>query len=219
MIDVACKRFLALVAFGAFLAAGSGRANTVLDFQDIPIPGNTDSATFFTYSNSGFTLTATNPSTGFQTGFQAHGANSIFFAGAIGVTAFAPASAPDNVIELQQTSGDPFSLVSIDLARNFAFDPAPTVTFVGTKVGGGTVTETFTVTTPLGVDAFQTFTFSGFTNLAAVTWGQPVASSGMHQFTDINLAVPVASTPEPGTWLLLVGALSGLAGYRCRRGI
>ena len=212
MIDVACKRFLAWVAFGGILCAGSGWANTVLDFQDIPIPGNTESAPFFTYSNNGFTLTATNPSTGFLSGFQAHGANSTFFAGAIGVTPFAPSSAPDNLIQLRQNNGDPFSMLSIDLARNFAFDPAPTVTFVGTRMGGGIVTETFTVTTPVGLSAFQTFTFSGFTDLEAVTWGQPVLSDGLHQFTGINLAPTPAPIPEPHTWLLLAGALIGLVG-------
>jgi len=216
MIDVASQRFLALAAF-AILAAGSGRANTVLTFQDISIPGNTDSPAFFTYSNSGFTLTATDPSTGLQSGFQAHGSNSIFYAGAVGVAAFAPASGPDNQIELQQSSGGAFSIFSIDLARNFAFDPAPSVTFVGTKVGGGTVTQTFTVTTAAGVSAFQTFSFSGFTNLETLTWGQPVVSSGMHQFTNVNLAATTAAIPEPGTWLLFASALSGLAGYRCRR--
>ena len=130
--------------------AGPARAGFILTFQDIAIPGDTDSPPFFTYQSQGFTLTATNPPTGFLSGFQAHGPNSIFYAGAIGVSPFAPGAAPDNVITLTQDDGTPFSLLSIDLARNFPFDPAPTVTFTGDLAGGGTVTQTFTVTTPVG---------------------------------------------------------------------
>jgi hypothetical protein len=131
------------------------------------------------------------------------------------VVPFAPASPPDNVITLTHDDGTPFSLLSIDLARNFPFDPAPTVTFIGTKAGGGTVTESFTVTTPEGVRAFQTFAFTGFTDLVSVSWGQPVLADGLHQFDTIRLAV----IPEPST-LTLAGiggvALVGLAVRRRR---
>jgi hypothetical protein len=109
------------------LTSLSARAgDIVLSFQDIPIPGGTDSAPFFTYHSQGFTLTAINPPTGFLSGFEAHGQNSIFYAGEIGVVAFSPATPPDNVISLTQDNGKPFSILSIDLARNFPFDPAPT---------------------------------------------------------------------------------------------
>ena len=81
----------------AFGVAGPSQAGTiVLDFTDIPIPGGTDSAPFFTpYMAKGFTLTATNPPSGFSSGLQAHGPNSIFFMGEIGLSTFAPASPPD----------------------------------------------------------------------------------------------------------------------------
>jgi hypothetical protein len=95
--------------------------------------------------------------------------NNRFYAGANGLAAFAPAT---NV--LSQTDRKPFSLLSIDLARNFDFDPAPTVMFTRTLAGGGTVSETFTVTTPAGFPgAFQTFQFTGFSNLSSVSWDQP----------------------------------------------
>ena len=85
-----------------------------------------------------------------------------------------------------QTSGEPFSLLSIDLVRNFAFDPAPTVTFTGTLAAGGTVTETFMVTQPAGFpQTFETFDFTGFTGLSSVSWDQPVFTEGLHQFTNI----------------------------------
>ena len=98
------------------------------------------------------------------------------------LAAFSPAT-----ITLSQTSGEPFSLLSIDLARNFAFDPAPTVTFTGTLAAGGTVSETFTVTQPAGSpQTFQTFNFTGFTGLSSVSWDQPVFTQGLHQFANIH---------------------------------
>jgi len=130
------RRFALAAALGLVAgAAGEARADIVLDFEDIPIPGGTDT-TLSTYSNSGFTLTATDTATGFSSGFQAHGPNSIFFAGSQALAAFAPPADSTTGIALTQDDGRPFSLLSIDLARNFAFDPAPTVTFVGTTAGG-----------------------------------------------------------------------------------
>jgi hypothetical protein len=197
-------------------ASVPARGQVVLDFTDILIPGGTESAPFFTYSSQGFTLQAINQPTGFLSGFQAHGPNSTFYAGAVGVVAFAPASPPDNVIMLTHDNAMPFDLVSIDLARNFAFDPAPTVTFTGVKAGGGTVTESFTVTVPTGTAAFQTFAFTGFTDLTSVSWGQPVVASGLHQFTNIHLQ-PAAAVPEPSVpTLLAVGLLAVLASRRHR---
>ena len=193
---------MAFVLTLLFLTSVSARGgDIVLNFQDIPIPGGTDSAAFFTYSSQGFNLSATDPANGFLSGFQAHGPNSIFFAGAIGVVAFAPASSPpDNVIQLTQNNGMPFSILSIDLARNFAFDPAPTVTFTATELGGRTVTESFTVTTPFGTAAYQTFDFTGFSNLVSLTWGQPDLAAGLNQFTNITLQ----TVPEPSSVALMV---------------
>lgn len=128
--------------------------------------------------------------------------------------AFSPAT-----ITLAQTSGSPFSLLSIDLARDFAFDPAPTVTFIGALAGGGTVSQTFTVTTPPGAPAaFQTFDFTGFTGLASVSWDQPVFTQGLHQFGNIHLST--AAVPEPTSYqmaaLATVGSL-GLLHLRRRK--
>jgi hypothetical protein len=72
------------------------------------------------------------------------------------------------------------------------FDLAPTVTFTGTRAGGGTVTQTFTVTTAPGVQAFQSFTFAGFSDLVSLQWVQPQLDLGLHQFDNIALDVSVS---------------------------
>jgi PEP-CTERM motif len=207
------KPWLAAVLFG--LAAVPARGDTVLTFQDVLAAKGSDVPFFDPIQTQGFTLTATNPPTGFSAGFEAHGPSSPFYAGEVGIVAFAPAtSPPDNVIELTQTNGQPFDLVSIDLARNSAFDPAPTVTFTGTKAGGGTVMESFTVTVPSGTAAFQTFDFTGFAGLTAVTWGQPQLSAGLHQFSRIDIA---SAVPEPSSLLLLSVGLAAVGGVACHR--
>jgi hypothetical protein len=140
--------------------------------------------------------------------------NNLFFAGANGLAAFVPAT-----VTLTQTNGQPFSLLSIDLARNFAFDPPPAVTFTGTLAGGGTVSETFSVTTASPPLSFQTFDFTGFTGLTSVSWDQGAASQGVHQFGAIRLSTGAATAvPEPASLTLLsLGAL-GLAGWRRWKG-
>jgi hypothetical protein len=129
--------------------------------------------------------------------------NNPFYAGANGLAAFSPAT-----ITPMQTNGGPFSLLAIDLARNFEFDPAPTVDFTGTLLGAGTVHESFTVTTPAGPPSmFQQFSFVGFSNLTSVRWDQPAAAAGLNQFSNIILA----TIPEPTSVVLGgIGAI-GLA--------
>jgi hypothetical protein len=170
------------------------------------------------YMSQGFLLTATSggfvfnsPDTG-NGSFQPVGNNS-FYAGANGLSAFAPGT-----ITLSQVSGDPFSLLSIDLARNFAFDPAPATTFTGTLVGGGFVTATFAVTTSSPPLIFQTFNFTGFTNLTSVSWDQAGdGGQGVHQFTNIHLQTGTAVPEPPALVLLALGVPLALAHTRRRR--
>jgi hypothetical protein len=194
------------------LVAGAGTARAgvaILNFSDVP-PGTL--AVFSPYISQGFTLTSSSGGFVFNSSDTGNGSsqtpgNNLFFAGANALAAFAPAT-----INLAQTSGDSFSLLSIDLARNFEFDPAPTVTFTGSLDGGGTIIESFTVTTPAGSPpAFQSFSFTGFTNLKSVSWDQPVFTQGLHQFTNVSLSTDTGSAiPEPSS---LTIALTLFGGY------
>ncbi len=208
VIALTSKLWFAAVLF--YLAAAA-RGDTILDFSDVLAAQGSDMPFFTPIQTKGFTLTSTNPPTGFSAGFEVHGPTSPFYAGEIGVVAFAPAtSPPDNVIALTQTNSKPFSLVSIDLARNSAFDPAPTVDFTGIKANGSSIHESFTVTVPVGTAAFQRFNFSGFTDLTSVSWGQPQLSDGLHQFSHID----IAAVPELGSMALLLTLGAGTLGLK-----
>ena len=191
----------------------------VLNFSDVP-PGTLVVSS--PYMSQGFSLTSTSGGFVFNSPDTGNGSsqpigNNPYYAGANGLAAFSPAT-----IILTQTNGDPFSLLSIDLARNFEFDPAPTVSFTGTLAGGGTVSETFMVTTPPppSPPSFQTFEFTGFTNVTSVSWDQPVFTQGLHQFTNIHLST--GAVPEPAALTLLaLGiplALAYTYHFRRRRG-
>ena len=186
-------------------------ADILLNFTDVP-PGTL--TVFNPYTSQGFTLTSSSGGFVFNSPDTGNGSpqpigNNPFYAGANGLAAFAPAT-----IVLSQTSGEPFSLLSIDLARNFAFDPAPTVTFTGTLSGGGTVSQTFSVTATSPPLVFQTFNFSGFTDLTSVSWDQADPAAGLHQFGNIHLSTGVV--PEPSALTLLALGLPLALAWRLR---
>lgn len=204
-------------ALVASLAAGPGAAAqgiTTLDFTDVP-PGTLVLAS--PYLGRGFTLGTSSggfvvESAGTGNGApQTPGANP-FYAGAVGLAAFSPAT-----ITLTRTDGGPFSLLSIDLARAFAFDPAPSILLTGTRANGTTVSQFLTVTAASPPLAFQRFALTGFTGLTAVRWDQPVFTQGVHQFGNVRLATTV---PEPATLLLVAAGVPLVAAgwRRTRRG-
>jgi len=184
------------------LSATAVHAAPILGFEDVVIPGATD-VSLASYDSEGFSLSASR-------GFVAHGSNSVFYAGSQAL-----AGLPGESIVLSRDSGLSFSVTSIDLARNFAFDPAPTVTFTGTTLGGGTVTQVFIVTTPIGTQVFQSFAFAGFNDLVALQWDQPDLALGLHQFD--NIALGVRAVPEPMSVTLLALGLSAMGARRSRQ--
>lgn len=201
----------ALVVLPGVSARGG---SVVLDFSDVP-PGTL--SVFNPYTSQGFQLTSTSGGFVFNSPDTGNGSpqtvgNNPYYAGANGLAAFAPAT-----ITLAQTNGEPFSLLSIDLARNFAFDPAPTVTFTGTLAGGGTVMKTVTVTTASPPLVFQTFDLTGFTNLTSLSWDQGADSQGIHQFGNIHLFAGAVPEPSALTLLALGVPLALASARRLRR--
>lgn len=192
--------------------AASAQSGIILDFNDVA-PGTL--AVFAPYSSQGFDLFSSSGGFVFNSPDTGNGSpqtvgNNPFYAGANGLAAFSPAT-----ITLLQTSGNPFSLDSIDLARNFAFDPAPSVTFTGILAAGGTISQTFAVTTSSPPLAFQTFNFTGFTDLTAVQWDQGV--DGIHQFGNVHLTPSTSSVPEPSSMALLVAGIAVIGGCASRK--
>jgi len=199
---------LALAALICMAGAPVRGEAVVLDFSDVP-PGTL--AVFSPYMSQGFTLTSTSGGFVFNSADTGNGSpqtpgNNPFYAGADGLAAFAPAS-----ITLTQTNGDSFSLLSIDLARLFTFDPPPTITFTGALAGGGTVTQVFTDVSTSPPLNFQKFDLTGFTDVTSVSWDQG-ANSSLHQFANINIAIR-GSVPEPSALTLL--ALGGPPALAC----
>jgi hypothetical protein len=177
----------------------------VLDFADVnPLNAPTlflDPLRDGPYQSHGFTLSSPG-------GFDTYGtSNADNYAGEKSLAAVLLSLTEPTQVLLKQTDGGAFDLLSIDLARNFRFDPAPTVTFTGTRADGGTVSETFTVAVASG---FQTFDFTGFTDLTQVTWDQPPLAAGLHQFSNIHLETPTAVPAPPNLVLGGIAACGGL---------
>lgn len=126
-------------------------------------------------------------------------------------------------LDFTRTAGGPFALRSLDLAPFLLGDLATnpiTVLLTGTRMVGGTVTQSFTI--PAGTAALTHYVFSGFTDLSSVRL--TVTSPNFEPYVQVdNLEFSVgsmATVPEPATFALMgVGFLGlGVTTWRRRRG-
>ena len=110
---------------------------------------------------------------------------------------------------LTANNGSAFNLVSIDLGEQISGEAK--VVFTGHLLGGGTVTQSFTLDGVFSFGSgFETFFFSGFNNITSLEWSN---ESPLHQFDDIV----VSTVPLPAAvWLFGLGLL-GLLGVARRR--
>jgi hypothetical protein len=199
-IDVMKKTILALAV--AMCAQGYALESSaaVLTFESL---ASTDGnfSVGATYTEQGFKL---DDLTAAGYGFAAWGTSSPFYSGSTALMNNNDAG----ITKLTQVGGGAFQLNSVDLTVMYpglTGDGAVAVTFTGTKLDNSTVMQSFNVND----GAPQTFTFTGFTNLASVTWTD---NATYHQFDNIN----VAAVPEPETYAMFLAGL-GLMGFMARR--
>lgn len=104
--------------------------------------------------------------------------------------------------------GAAFSLNQFDIGLSYYAGTNENVTVVGNLVGGGSVSQTISLT-----DAFQTITLTGFNNLTSVI--VPSLSFGYIAFD--NIVYNANQVPEPASLAIFGLGLAGLASLRRRK--
>ncbi len=161
------------------LSAGPPSLGVVIDFESLAATGG-DFTRLTTYSEDGFTLVNASDPTGSSALVSPHTDNSRWF---VSSTALFN-NFVNGVTVLTKDDGGTFNVTSIDVSELPPFGTAPrTVPFTGTRRDASTVSATFTTDGPIG---FETFAFSGFTNLTSLSW---VQVSPFHQFDNIVVAL------------------------------
>lgn len=194
----------------------------VLNFESLRTAGTFVTFVGSPYAENGFTLTS-DPTANAQTAFTAYRTGDLYFAGSTAlVNNTVRTGLGSATTTLTKIGGGLFDLTSIELAKNQLNDPL-VVTFVGVRVDGTTLTQVFTVTRDntffyTGNSGFETFTFTGFSNLLSVSWTNnernPFLGDNV-QFDNISVSdVTPAPIPEPVTLILFATGLLSAAGVR-----
>ncbi|MGK5026383.1 PEP-CTERM sorting domain-containing protein [Janthinobacterium sp. RB2R34] len=191
-------------AFVAWFGAGAAQAQQpVITFNALERSGF-GTTVFDSYSEAGYKF-----DNNFFYALNSPGQDTIAYAGSAGLTAAALSTTT-----MTRADGAAFSLDKISLANYVSLLPgAYDVTFVGTKAGGGTVSQTFTVDSSNNFNnSFSNYTFTGFSKLVSASWQEGL----LHTYQVDNIRASVSAVPEPGTYAMLLAGL-GLLGFMCRR--
>jgi len=194
------------LTLGLLLLASVSQAE-IIDFESLTIsnnnnfnfvPGN------FAYDEKGFHLSTT-----MNSGLLFPGTSASLYALAGNSTAVQANSLLDTSV-LQAIGGGAFSVSSIDVSETCLTCGPQIVNFVGNIVGGGTVTQSFTMD---NVSGRQTVAFSGFGNITSLNWFYGNNSRAQVD----NIVTGAAMVPEPTTCLLLGSGLIALLGWNRKR--
>lgn len=184
--------------FASSAASATTASQTVINFNGLEQSGFGVSL-LNSYSEAGY-----NFDSNLWYGLSSVHKNNFFYAGSAGLGATALSTTT-----LTRADGAAFSLDKISLADYVSVPGSYDVTFVGTKVGGATVSQTFSLS---GSSSFSNYTFSNFTNLVSASWQEGL----LHTYQVDNIGATVSAVPEPGTYAMLLGGL-GLLGFMRRR--
>lgn len=192
------KLLFPLLAAVALQCHAVSASAAVMDFESLAHADDQIADVGYSYSEDGFLLSNL-MSEGFP--FATYGTLNEFFSGSTALINDNDAG----LSQLTRQDGGAFNLQSIDLAELYGY--ASSVSFIGTKVNGVTVSASFDLDGQAGA---ETFTFgTDFTNLSSVTWAN---NADYHQFDNIS----VSAVPEPASIAMLMAGL-GLLGAIGRR--
>lgn len=111
---------------------------------------------------------------------------------------------------LTKIGGGAFSVSSVDLAK-WITTTDQSVSFVGNKNGGGTVTQMFTLSDSDFLA--DTYTFTSFSNLNSLQWSTSGTSGNRIQFDNFSVSAVI---PEPSALVLCLLGIGVAAFYRVR---
>ena len=169
-----------------------------IDFQSLASQGDNE-INPQPYTEDGFNITATS--------LFAVGMSSSVYRGSPALRNGTNTNAADTI--LASSSGSSFNLTSIDLAEVTSGTAA--VTFTGYFQAGGSIVESFTLDGNFSSGSgFETFAFTGFSNLSRVEWNN---ADPFHQFDNIV----VEAVPVPAAVWLFASGLLGLISLSRRR--
>jgi hypothetical protein len=192
---------LKAAALAVSLAAGGQVLADTITFDNFAADASADLLKNYvaqSYTESGFQL----QNSGFLSSLISPDASNPFNRGT------ALAATVGAKITLTAAGGASFDLQSIDINQFTTPGRRDSITFTGVTSGGGTVTQTFSLSA-----GFPTYTFdSDFASVKSVSWKESLLINKDVQVDNIQ----VSAVPEPETYAMLLAGL-GLLGCIRRR--